>query len=239
MRNFIIILFIFLIVFFLLVFISPKPLILYLSIVLAFLIGIICLITYLGAIRGSICALAFIFLPFILEYFSAKFSFPFANVSLITEKTLQDITSNINFQTLFFIFSLPTFFICSLFFTQKIKLFTGIKKYYNTFLIICSSLLVALNFLVFSRQDFQYQNATKWLLIALLVNFLLSKLYKFKTATPDIYKEMPIILFIMLYGYNILQNAYIYYVIITICLSLFYLALLYNEHKYRKISKAI
>ena len=238
MRNFTIILFIILIVLFLLVFISPKPLALYLSVFSAFLIAVICLNSYLGVLRGIICTFTFIFLPFVLEYFFAKYSIPFALPSLITDWSKNGLYSHINFQTLFFVFSMPTFFICALIFAQKIKLFTGIKTYYNTFLITISSLLMALNFLFFTRQELQYQNATKWLLVALIVNLLLSKLYKFKAETQDIYKELPIIIFLMLYGYNILQNAYPYYLAITVCLSFFYLSLLYNEHQYKKISQS-
>ena len=221
------------------VFISPKPLFLYLSMVLAFLIVLISLIAYIGTLRGLICALAIIILPILLEYIFTAYKLPFTSTSLITNLTKNGINFNVDFQTLFMIFTLPTYFISAIFYAQKIRLFTDIKKYNKTFITITASLLITLNFLTITTEKFEYQNAVKWLAIALIVNIILSKLYKFKTTTHDIYKELPIIIFLMIYGYNILQVKNLYYLAITICLVLFYLILLYNEHQYKKISARI
>jgi len=237
MRSFIIVLFIFFLIFLIGSLFIIDPMIFYLMIFLAFLISIICLVNYLGKTPGGIAALFFIILPFSLEYLFFKLNLPLFELPLVSSFTQMDIALAITLNNLFFIFIVPLLFMTALFLAQKIKLFANIQTYHKTFLIIVSSILIALNFLLISSEKLIYKDALKWLIIALFVNLLISLFYRFKIDTPEIYKELPIILFLAIYGSGALRQLNIFNLIVILLLILFYLLILYNEYKLRKISQ--
>ncbi len=238
MRNFIIIIFIFFLLFLVGSLFIIDPLIFYLMIFMAFLIAIICLIYYLGKIRGVIAALLFIFLPFAIEYLFYTLNLPLFENPLISELSKQELVLAITLNNLFFIFTVPLLFMTALFVAQKIKPFVNIKTYHKTFLVIISSILVSLNFISITQNSFIYQNAIKWLIIALVLNILLAKLYNFKPETPEIFKELPVILFLTIYGAGALRQLNFFNLIFILLLTIFYLVILYDEYKTKKISQS-
>ncbi|HDQ22354.1 MAG TPA: hypothetical protein ENN28_00070 [Candidatus Uhrbacteria bacterium] len=238
MRSFIIILFIFFLIFLTGSLFIIDPLLFYLMMFLAFLIAILCLANYLGKTKGLIAALLLIGLPFFLEYLFFMFGLPLFESPLISSLRRIDVSLAINLNNLFFILTVPLLFITALFFAQKIKLFINIKVYHKTFLIIASSILIALNFLAITPENLIYKDALKWLVIALVVNLLLSVFYRFNVGTPEIYKELPIILFLSLYGTGALRQMNTFNLVVIFLLAVFYLLILYNEYKIRKISSA-
>ncbi|OGY42273.1 MAG: hypothetical protein A2Y67_04455 [Candidatus Buchananbacteria bacterium RBG_13_39_9] len=191
---------------------------------------------YLGA-RGFILLLSFIILPFALEYLLFKLKIPFFQEAVIRSLTFRNLDLPINLSTLFSVFSLPLIFCSALIFAQKVKLFISVKKYFKTVLIICSSLLIALSFFAVTQNAIEYQNSIKWLIIALSVNFLVSAFFIFKVNVQEIYKELPIILFLALYNFGGLKRLDVYSLFIGLFLIIFYLLILYNEYKLRKLSQ--
>lgn len=236
MRTFIIILFVFFLLFLMGSLFIIDPLILFIVIFLAFLIAIICLVYYLGYLRGALILVAFVFLPFFLEYLFYRFNLPFFQSPLIRILNLQQLNLAITLNNLFLVFSLPLLFMTALIFSHKIKLFANIKRFHNTFITINASILVSLSFLLITPTSIEYQNFLKWLVIALIINFLLARFYQFKAEIPEIYKELPIILYLAIYGTSALKQLNTFNLIVTVLLTLFYLLILYNEYKIRKIS---
>jgi hypothetical protein len=239
MRNFTIILLIFFILFLIGSLFIADPLLLFIMIFLAFLISFICLIKYLGALKGLISALALIVLPFLIEYILYLIKIPYFQSPLIKSLSFKNIYVPITISNLFTIFTLPLIFICSLFFAHKTRLFANIKAYNKTFLTIFSSLLVGLTFLNVKQNTADYSNFLKWLIIALLVNALILRLYKFKSETLDLYKEAPIVIYLAIYGLSALKQMNSFNLIIAAILTIIYLSLLYNEYKYGKISQRL
>ncbi len=242
MRNFTLILFSFFIVILLVSFNYTEPMYGFIAIFLAFILSLICLLAYLGFSRGVITALTFSLLPFLLEYLFFKYNFlklPFFKTTIFTSLTKADLTNTLNLKNLITIFLIPTFLTCCLIFAQKIRLYSLIKNYYKTFIVIAASLLFALNLLVISPSEFSYLEGIKWLVISLIINLLLLKLYKFKVKANDIYKELPIIMFLLLYGFNLMKNNNSYSILIAICLTIYYLIMLLNEHKLKKLNPQI
>lgn len=237
MINFLIILFLFYILFLFISLTTIDSMVLFIVIFLGFLIALICLIIYLGKLRGIITALLLIIAPFLLEYFFYKLKLPLFESALIRNLTFKRLDLPITIRNLYAIFNIPLLFISALIFSQKIKLFANIKKYHKTFIIIISSLLLACNFLFNETNLLNYKNLLKWLIIALLVYGLASYFYKFKIATPEIYKELPIIMFLALAGYVGLIQRNLITLTINILLILLYILILYNEYKVRKISQ--
>lgn len=237
MKNFTIILFVFYVLFLIGSLFIIDPLLFFLTIFVGFLIAFICLNYYLGFWRGILIGILFIALPFIIEYIGFRFELPFFSTHLIQLLTLNQIDLPITLNTLFSIFTIPLLFIATLFFSHKIQLFANIKKYYKTFIIIISSLLVSLNFLSLQAESVKYDDFIKWLGIALIVNLLLASFYKFKVDTPEIYKELPIILYLSIYGSRALKIVDQFNLLITVILTVVYLIILYNEYKLRKISQ--
>jgi len=235
MKNLNIILFIFFVLFLILTIFSFDPLPLFLVIFLAFLICLICLISYLGTDRGIFAALALICLPFLLEYLFYKFNLPFFETPLIRYLTTWGLDLPITLTNLFTVFSVPLLFISALFFAQKIKLLANIKNYHKTFLFLVTAILISLNWLMFSQNQLVYNNFLKWLLVALITNALIVRFYKFKAQTAEIYKEMPIIIYLAIYGTSALKRLDSLNLTITALLTLFYLILLYNEFKIKKL----
>jgi hypothetical protein len=237
MKNFTIILFVFYVLFLIASLFVVDPLLFFLTLFIGFLIAFICLNYYLTFWRGVSIGLLFIGLPFILEYLGFKLNLPFFETHLIEILTLNRIDLPLSLNTLFSVFTIPLLFITALFFSRKLKLFANVKNYHKTFIIIITSLLVALNFLSITNEAIKYQDFLKWLAIALVVNFALSWLYKFQVETPEIYKELPIILYLSIYGSRALRIVDQFNLAITVILTLAYLLILYNEYKLRKISQ--
>ncbi|MBD3359379.1 MAG: hypothetical protein GF365_01570 [Candidatus Buchananbacteria bacterium] len=237
MKNFTIILFIFYILFLMGSLFIIDPLLFFLTIFVGFVIGFICLNYYLSFWRGISIGILFIFLPFIFEYLGFRFNLPFFDTHLIQTLTLNQIDLPITLNTLFSIFTIPLLLISALFFSHKLKLFANVKNYHKTFIIITGSLLVALNFLSITNEAIKYQDFLKWLAIALVINFILSWLYKFQVETPEIYKELPIILYLSIYGSRALRSFDYFNLTITVILTFAYLIVLYNEYKLKKISQ--
>jgi len=235
MRSFTIILFVFFAFFLAISLFVVDPLPFFIVIFLAFLICFICLASYLGKLRGLTIGIIFIILPFLIEYYAYKYQLPFAGNALIRNLNFNRINLPITLNNLFTIFTVPLLFLSSLFFAYKIKLLTNLKTYHKTFLIISGSLLVAINFLSLTDNQAQFQNFFKWLIIALIVNSLTVWLYKFKPETKEIYKELPIILYLTIYGTNAFKQADSFQLFVTIILTICYLMLLYNEYKIKKI----
>ncbi len=239
MRNFTIILFVFFIIFLIFSLFVSDQLLLFLLVFMAFSIGFICLAKYLGALRGILSGLGLIILPFIIEYLLFVLKIPYFESPLIKSITTNNINVPLTVNNLFMIFSLPLLLICALFFAQKMKLFLNIKNYPKTFLIIASSLLISLNFLVIDQGSITYQNFIKWLIVALLVNILISRLYKFSGKISDLFKELPIIIYLIIYSTNAMKSMNASGLIIAAFLTIIYLMLLYNEYKIKKFSQQL
>ncbi|MCX6744712.1 MAG: hypothetical protein NTX82_04270 [Candidatus Parcubacteria bacterium] len=239
MRNFTLILFSFFIVILLVSFNYTEPMYGFIAIFLAFVLTLICLFAYLGFLRGMVATLAFLLLPFIFEYLLFTYNslqLPFFKTTIFTSLTKADLAHTLTLKNLIIIFLIPIFLTCCLIFAQKIRLYSLIKKYYGTFIVITASLLFAINFVVISPGEFSYNEAIKWLAISLVINLIMVKLYKFNFKANDIYKELPIIIFLLLYGFNLMHNNNSYSILIGICLAIFYLIMLLNEHKLRKLN---
>ena len=236
MKNFTIILFIFFLAFLIFSLFVSDSLLFFLLMFVAFLIGFICLGEYLGALRGILTGIALIILPFLIEYLLRLFKMPYFNTSLIESITMDKINVPLTINNLFTVFSLPLLFICALFFAQKMKLFFNVKKYLNIFMIICASLLISINFLVISQNRFTYIEFLKWLTISLLANIIIYRLYRFRINISDLYKELPIIIYLIIYCTNAMKLMQPFNLIIAAFLAVIYLLLLYNEYKFKKIS---
>jgi len=237
MKNFTIILFVFFIIFLIFSLFVSDQLLLFLLVFMAFLIGFICLAKYLGALRGILSGLSLIALPFIIEYLLYLLKIPYFESPLIRSITTNNINVPLTVNSLFMAFTLPLLFICALFFAQKMKLFLNVKTFINTFLIITSSLLISINFLVINQNSIGYQNFLKWLAIAILANLLIYRLYKFRADTPDLFKELPVIIYLIIYSTNAMKRMDTYNLIIAAILTIIYLLLLYNEYKLKKINQ--
>ena len=237
MKNFSIILFIFFILFLMGSLFINDPMLVFLVIFLAFILSLICLIAYLGKLRGIIILLSFIILPFLIEYLFHWLKLPLFETPLISTLNWKQLYLPININSLFLIFTLPLLFMSSLFFVQKIKIFSTIKNFPLTFLIISNSILICLNFLIFKANVIIYQDFLKWLLIALITNLLIAKLYSFKADIAEIYKELPIIIYLAIYGVNALRRLDSISLIIAAFLTILYLYLLYKEYKIRQLSQ--
>lgn len=237
MRNFTIILFVFFMLLLIALLFIADPLIFFLTIFLALIIVTICLFAYLGAWRGLVIAIVFIFLPFLIDYLCAKLNLPFFNKPLIENLFTSSPSQLITINNLYSVFTLPLLFISALFFAKKIQLFSGIKSYIKTLVALLSSVLLSLNFIYIKAGVFDYLQFGKWLAIALLVNYLLAKLYDFKFDAQDIYKEIPIIIFLALYGIGALKKLDL--ILLAICglLVVYYLITLFNQYRIKKFSR--
>lgn len=237
MRNFIIILFIFFLIFIIVsIFWATNQMFLFLAIFLGFLIAFICLGYYLGPILGIIIGLLFIASPFLLEYLGYRFYLPFFKESTITGLEVTQIGNLISTDTLFSIFTIPLLFMTSLFFAFKIKIFTNVKTYHKIFLTVIMSLLVAANFLNITSEQAIFNDFIKWLAIALVISALMSYIFYFRLDTDRIFKEIPIILFLTIFITRSLKPINEFNLFIGIILVIIYLILLYNEYKLQKIS---
>ncbi|MCX6740506.1 MAG: hypothetical protein NTZ49_04745 [Candidatus Parcubacteria bacterium] len=238
MRNFIIFLLVFLAAFFLMLFLLPDKFFIFIVIYLALIISAICLLYYLGLARGLFVLFAIIALPFIIEYALSFLPYSFLKGNVINYLSWQKIDFAINLNNLFAGFNIPTIFICSLIFSQKIVVYSFIKSGHKLLQNIIASLLIAFTFLYIDPQKIEYASALKWLIIALIANYLILKLIKFKTGTPEIYKEMPIIIYLIIYlsNYTITNNYY--YLIFTGLLLIYYLITLWNEHKIKMANQS-
>jgi len=239
MKNFLILIFIFFLVFLLIAFLAPDSMFIFFYIYLALVIALICAFAYLGWFHGLLILIIYTLLPFLLEYLLSLLRLPIFENSTIIYLSTHNLNLPITTTNLIIIFNIPTLFICSLFFSQKLKLLFNIKKYPKTFLIIAASLLLALNFLNISLQKFIYGDAIKWLVIALLINLLALKLIKFKIETMEFYKELPIILYLLVYSFNFAVSGNYIFLLIAAVLLIIYLIALYNEHQYKKISQEL
>jgi len=235
MRNFTIILFIFFVFFLIISLFALDMLPFFLTIFFAFLLCFICLGAYLGPARGISIGIIYIFLPFLLEYLANIYNVPFFEKPLITNLTLKVLDFKISLTNLFLVFSMPLLFMSSLFFAHKIKLLADIKTYHKTFLIITSSLLLAINFLLLDQNKILYQDFIKWLIIALIINSLIAGLYKFKKEKAEIFKEAPIIIYLAILGSSALKRMDSIQLIASLILTIYYLIILFNEYKIRKI----
>lgn len=242
MKNFTIILFIFFILFLALyVFTLDEDIAkfyLFISIFLGFVTSIICMMKYLGWIKGLVFAFIYLIAPFLIEYFLFTLNSVFFKTPLISELSLESFYMPITLNTLFMIFSIPLLFYSSLFFAQKIRLYTHIKKGFKTILVIFSSLLVAITFLNISAAQLDYYGFIKWLIIALIINTILSISFKFKIKTPDIYKELPIILYLAVYGMQSLKDIDTFSLLAVMILAVIYIIIIYHEHHLKKINQA-
>lgn len=234
MRNITLIIFIFFILFLIGTLFVISPLFFFLTIFLAFLISIICLITYLGY-RGIFIAIIFIFIPFVIESLFFRFDLLFFEQPLIRSLTISQINLALTLNNLFFLFTIPLLFMTALFFAQKIRLYFNLKSYHKTFIAVISSLLVSINFLVINQNTFAYTNFIKWLIIALIINSLVAWLFYFKPLTAELYKELPIIIYLAIYGTSALKKLEPFQLIVIAVLTISYLVILYHEYKYKKI----
>jgi len=239
MRTFTIILFIFFAFFLIISLFVIDPFPFFLVIFLAFLIAFICLAAYMGPFRGILAGLLFIFLPFILESLHYRYHLPFSSLPLFKNLTLDRSNLPVTLTSLFTVITIPLLFMSALFFAQKIKLLASVKNYHKTFLIVASSFLMAISFLSVKPNAIVYQNFLKWLIIALIIYFVAAWLYKFKPETAEIYKELPIILYLAIYGVSALKRLDVFNLMITILFTIIYLILLYNEYKIRKLSQTL
>jgi hypothetical protein len=238
MKNFTIILFIFLCLFLVVYIFTIDLLPLFLTIFLAFIIAFICLASYLGKIRGILCGLIFIFLPFLLEYLFYLYKIPFFYSPVIKFLSRSEIRLPLTLNNLFLVFTIPLLFMASLFLSQKIKSFSNLKNYHQTFLVIISSLLLAITFLSFTQNQLDYLNFFKWLIIGLIINSLLVKLYKFNPKTAETFKELPIIIYLAIFATSALKRMDNLQLLIVGILTFIYLLLLYYEYKFKKIKTA-
>jgi hypothetical protein len=209
----------------------------FLTIFFAFIICLICLTAYLGA-QGFLIAIAYFILPFLVEYILSKFNLPFFQGSLITNISFKNLDIPINIRSLFLIFTLPLQFSASLFFAQKFKIFIDIKNLHKTFIIITASLFLAFNFIAVYENYLEMRSFLKWFVIALIINLVLGKLFTMKVQTADIYKELPIILYLSLLSIIGLNRLDYVQLILAGFLTIVYLLLLYNEYKIRKLASA-
>jgi hypothetical protein len=237
MKNFLILIFFFFLIFLLIAFLSTDSMFIFFYIYLALIIALICFFSYLGWLRGLPVLILYAVMPFLLEYLLGLWRLPFFESSTILYLSTKNLSLPITVSNLIIIFNIPALLICALFFSQKMKLWFNIKKIPQTFLIIAASLLFSLNFLNIGLQNFSYRDAAKWLIIALIVNLIAAKFIKFKIDIPDFYKELPIILFLLLYSFNFAAAANYVFLLIAAVLLLIYLATLYREHKYKKFSE--
>ncbi|MBN1325488.1 hypothetical protein JW977_00700, partial [Candidatus Falkowbacteria bacterium] len=99
--------------------------------------------------------------------------------------------------------------------------------------------LISINFLVISWDKITYIDFFKWLIISLLVNIIIYRLFRFKINISDLYKELPIIIYLIIYCTNALKLMQPFNLIIAAFLAIVYLLLLYNEYKFKKISSII
>ena len=238
MRNFIIILFILFLTFITGSLFINDPLLLFLTIFMAFLIAFICAGAYFGAIKGPFFVISFIILPFFLEYIFYKFNLPLFNETIIKNLTFKQISLPFTQNTLFALFTIPLLFVTALIYSQKIRLVFDIKKYVKIYLVAGSSLLVAINFLALGQAQFNITNFAKWLIISLLVYLLLSGIISFKPVTSEIYKELPIILYLAIFGVRSLKDMAYYSLYLVLMLTVLYLIILYREHRYRQVIKS-
>jgi hypothetical protein len=239
MKNFLILIFIFFLVFLLIAYLAPDSMFIFFCIYLALIVALACLLAYLGWLRGLPILITYILLPFLLEYLFSLWHLPFFATATIIYLTTHTLNLPVTTANLIIIFNIPTLLICSLFFSQKLKLLFNIKKYPKIFLVIIASLLFALNFLNIGLQNFIYSDAIKWLIIALLINLPAAKLIKFKIEAPEFYKELPIILYLLIYSFNFTVSGNYVFLLIAAVLLLIYLIALYSEHQYKKISQAL
>jgi hypothetical protein len=237
MRNFIIILFVFFLILLIGLLFVSDPLIFFLAIFMALIIVTICLFAYLNALRGLIIVICFIFLPFLLDYLFAKLHLPFFNKPLIENIFTTSPSQLITINNLYSIFALPLLLMAALFFAKKIQLFSGIRNHIKFFIALFSSILFSLNFIYIKAGIFDYQQFCRWLLIALIVNYLLYKIYNFDIDALVIYKEVPIIIFLALYAIGALQKLDM--VLLSICglLTIYYVITLANQYRLKKFSQ--
>lgn len=240
MKNFTVILFIFFLVSLIMSIFEPTNLMaLFIAIFLAFIIAFICLAYYLGPLLGIITGLLFIATPFLLEYLGYNYGLPFFKTVTLSTTEQTQMYSMLNLNTLFSAFTVPLIFITSLFFGFKIKIFSNIKKYHKTFLIITMSLLLAINFLVITKEQIIWEEAVKWLIIALVINVVFNFLFYFRANISEIFKEIPIILYLALFAGRSLKPINEFNLIVTLVLTIVYLILLYTEYKLRKIKHEV
>lgn len=239
MKNFLIFIFIFFIIFLLIAFLTIDSMFIFFFLYLAALISLICLLAYLGWLRSIPILLIYIALPFLLEYLFNLINLPFFESSTILYLSTKSLKLPVTVANLIIFFNIPTLLICSLFFSQKMRLWFNIKKLPQIFLIITASLLFSLTFLNIGLQNIIYHDAVKWLIIALILNLTASKFITFKVDTPDFFKELPIVIFLLIYSFNFAVTANYVFLLITAILLLIYLITLYKEHQYRKLSEAV
>jgi len=239
MRNFTLVLFIFFIIFLIGTLFISDPLLFFITIFLGFLLCFLCLISYLGFGRGIIIGILFMGLPYMVEYFGFRFGLPYFETHLIQALSFDKINIPLTLTTLFSIFTIPLLFMASLFFSQKLKIFTSVKKYHKTFLLITASLLVAINFVIIRTELINFTEFIKWLIIALVINIVLVSYYKFKIKIPETFKELPIILYLAIYGSRALKTLDSFSLVVALILTFTYLMLLYKEHKLRQISSEL
>jgi hypothetical protein len=237
MKNFLILTFIFFLPFLLVAFLAPDPMFIFFFIYLGMVISLGCLLMYLGWLRSLIIVMAYFILPFLLEYLFNVWKIPFFNTSTIIYLSTRTINLPVTAANLITIFSIPTLLICSLFFSQKIKLLLNIKHLPKTFLIVTASLLLALNFLNLKMQNLDFGPAIRWFILGLVINIMIAKLIKFKIEIPDFFKEMPIILWLLFFSFNYVTTANYLFLIIGAAFLIIYLVALYNDHQYRKLSQ--
>ncbi|MFA5187836.1 MAG: hypothetical protein WC460_00555 [Patescibacteria group bacterium] len=236
MRNFTIILFIFFVFFLIISLFVTDPLPLFFTLFLAFVISFICLAEYTGKLRGILAGIFFVAAPFLIEYLFLKFNVPFSQSSILQNFTIDQFNLFLTLTNLFTLVTIPLIFITSLFFAYKIKIFVKIKSYHKTFLIIASSLLVALNFLIITSKSIDSQNFIKWMAISLIIFLIIIKLIKFKAEALEIFKDLPILIYLSIYGVNALRRLESFNLVIAAFLVILYLILLFNEYKIRKIA---
>lgn len=240
MKNFIVILFMFFLVALIMSIFEPTNLMaLFVAIFLAFIIAFICLSYYLGPLLGIITGLLFIATPFLLEYLGYTYNLPFFQTVTLSTLAPEQMYAILNLNNLFSAFTVPLLFITSLFFGFKIKIFSNIKKYHKTFLIITISLLLAINFLIVTREQIVWEHFLKWLFIALIINFVFSFLFYFRANIPEIFKEIPIILYLALLAGRSLKPINEFNLLVVLILTVVYLILLYTEYKLRKIKHEV
>ena len=238
MKNFTIILFILFCLFLVVYIFTIDLLTLFLTIFLAFIITFICLASYLGKIRGIICGLIFIILPFLLEYLFYYYKIPYFYAPVIKYLSRSEIRLPLTLNNLFLVFTIPLLFMAALFFSQKIRAFSNLKNYHKIFLVIISSLLLAVTFINFSQNQLNLIDFIKWLVLALIVNSLLVKFYKFKPETAETFKELPIIIYLSIFATSALKRMDNLQLVIIGILTFIYLLLLYYEYKFKKIKTA-
>ena len=122
-----------------------------------------------------------------------------------------------------------------MFFAIKIKIFSNIKTYHSTALILIATFLVAISFLNITVENIDYADFIKWLIIAFVTSILLFILYDFKVNTPEIFKELPIIMYLAVFGARSLMPINEFNLLITVFFTIIYLIILLREYKLRQI----